>query len=237
MLLMATVGIIPARAGSRGLPGKHLRRVAGLPMILHTIRAGLGARRVDRLIVSTNDPAVARLARRAGAEVPFERPAELAADDTATAPVIEHAVAWLERNGTPVEIVVTLQPTSPLRGSAEIDAVVAMLDVAAVRSAVSVAPLGYPSSVIGAVFGDRLAALPAPPDARRQAAAPAVRITGGVYATRRDLLAEGRLLDDRPAALLVDADAAIDVDDAADLSAARLVARRRSRIAAERPDG
>jgi CMP-N-acetylneuraminic acid synthetase len=229
MQAMATVGIIPARAGSRGLPGKHLRLVAGRPMIEHTIRAALGARSLDLVIVSTNDPAVARIARRAGAEVPFERPAALAGDETPTAPVIEHAVAWLEATGTTVEIVVTLQPTSPLRGSAEIDAVVALLDDRLIRSAVSVTSMGTSASVVAALVDGRLVRLPSVGEASRQAAPPAVRITGGVYATRRDLLASGRILDDCPAAILVDADSAIDVDDAADLAAARQAARRRAR--------
>jgi CMP-N-acetylneuraminic acid synthetase len=229
MLVMATVGIIPARAGSRGLPGKHLRRIGGRPMIEHTIRAALSARRIDRVIVSTNDPAVARLARRIGAEVPFERPDALAADDTPTAPVTEHAVSWLERNGTPVEIAVTLQPTSPLRGADEIDAVVALLDKRNVRSAVSVAPIGLPASVVGALVAGHFVPMPVGGDARRQAAPPAVRITGGVYATRRDLLAEGKLLDDRPAAFHVDAAGAVDVDDADDLAEARRLMRLRAR--------
>src|SRR4051794_879626 len=70
------LAVIPARAGSRGLPGKHLRLIGGEPMLLHTLRAALAARRVDRVVVTTNDPAVARLARRALVGV-VERPAAL----------------------------------------------------------------------------------------------------------------------------------------------------------------
>lgn len=198
-------------------------------MVEHTIRAALAARSLDRLLLSTNDPAVARIARRHGVEVPFVRPDALARDDTPTAPVIEHAVSWLEASGTAVDIAVTLQPTSPLRGAAEIDAVVALLDDPSVRSAVSVSTLDMPASVVGALVDGRLVRLPPGADLRRQASPPAVRITGAVYATRRDLLAEGRLLDDYPAALLADAASAIDVDDAAGLAAARRAAHRAAR--------
>jgi CMP-N,N'-diacetyllegionaminic acid synthase len=223
---MPTVAIIPARAGSRGLPGKHLRLLGGVPLIAHTIRAALGARRIDRVVVSTNDPAVARIARRYGAEVPFMRPDDLAGDATPTVPVIRHALDWLELHGPEVDVVVTLQATSPLRGADEIDAVLALLDEPSVRCAVSVTPLDLPSTVVGLVVDGRFRSmLPREGDLRRQAAPQAVRLTGAVYATRRELLLEGRLLDDAPAALVIDGPSAIDVDDAADLAAARRAIR------------
>jgi CMP-N,N'-diacetyllegionaminic acid synthase len=218
---MLSVAVIPARAGSRGLPGKHLRLLGGIPMIAHTIRAAIAAQRVDRVIVSTNDEAIARVAREAGAEVPFRRPDELAGDATPTLPVIRHAVEWLEARGAMIDIVVTLQATSPLRGPTEIDATIALLDDPAVRSAVTVTPVGMPSSILGTVLEGRFRAFAAPPDPRRQAAPATVRLTGAVYVTRRGLLAEGRLLDDVPAALLVEGPSAIDVDDSTDLAAAR----------------
>jgi CMP-N-acetylneuraminic acid synthetase len=226
---MPTVAIIPARGGSRGLAGKHLRLLGGEPLLAHTVRAGLAARRIDRVLVSTDDPRIRSAALRLGAEAPFLRPAELAADEAPTMPVIAHAVDWLEATGLAVDVVVTLQATTPLRAPDEIDAVVALLDDAQVQSAVTVTWLAWPASVVGWLDDDgalRLM-LPEPRDARRQASAPAVRITGGVYATRRELLRRGRLLDDRPAAHLVDAATAIDIDTAADLVAARRAWRTR----------
>lgn len=220
MQTVLTVAVIPARAGSRGLPGKHLRLLGGEPMVAHTIRASLGARSIDRTIVSTDDPGVARIARKLGAEVPFSRPEELARDDTPTLPVIQHAIDWLEASGAKVDIVVTLQPTSPLRDAGEIDAVVSLLADPGVSSAVSVAPLGRPISVIGALRDGRFEAA-SNADARRQISPPAVRITGAVYVTRRALLRAGRLLDDRPAAYIAAGPAAIDVDTADDLAEAR----------------
>src|SRR5215211_1157877 len=107
-------------------------------MIVHTIRAGLAAAGVDRLLVSTNDAAVARVARRAGAEV-LSRPHELAQDDSPTLPVIQHALQQAEADGDRFELVVTLQPTSPLRTAEQIDAAIVLLRDSSTRSAVSVA--------------------------------------------------------------------------------------------------
>src|SRR5439155_21182962 len=164
------VAIIPARGGSRGLTGKNLRRIAGQPMIVHTIRAALDARRIDRVIVSTDDRGIRDVATAAGAEVPFLRPEQLAADDTPTVDVIEHAVREIEKSGPAISVIVTLQPTSPLRGSKEIDDALALLDSSRARSVVSVAALGLPASVVGSMVDGRFRGLPmtAGTDARRQ---------------------------------------------------------------------
>jgi CMP-N-acetylneuraminic acid synthetase len=228
MLSVATLAVIPARAGSRGLPGKHLARIGGIPMIVHTIRAGQAARSIDRVLISTNDPVVARVARRAGAEV-LSRPDELGQDDSATLPVIQHALRQAEADGQRFELVVTLQPTAPLREAAEIDAAVRLLDDSSVQSAVSVTHLDQPISVVGWLTGSRFHAAGPRHDAdvRRQVSAPAVRVTGGIYVTRRSLLERGRLLDDQPAALVVPQRSAIDVDTPDHLRAARRAWRRR----------
>jgi CMP-N,N'-diacetyllegionaminic acid synthase len=207
-----------------------MRRINGEPMITYTIRAAIASRRIDRVVVSTDDPAIAGAARDAGAEVPYLRPEELAADETPTFPVIDHAVRAIESDGEAVSVVVTLQPTSPLRTAEQIDAAVALLDPPRVRSVVSVTALDLPASVVGGLVGGRYRSIPMPPgtDTRRQGSPGAVRLTGAIYVTTRGLLAEGRLIDDAPAALLTDALSAIDVDDAQDLRAARrAVAGRR----------
>lgn len=154
------------------------------------------------------------------------RPRDLAQDDTPTAAVIEHAVRWLESRGAMADPVVTLQPTSPLRRASEIDATVALLDAPDIRSAVTVALLPWPSSVVGRVEGGKLVRLAAAGgQLRRQRSAPAVRLTGGVYVTRRELLAQGQLFDERPAVIVVDATSGIDIDTADDLAAARRLVR------------
>jgi N-acylneuraminate cytidylyltransferase len=122
------VVIVPARGGSKGLPHKNLRPLAGFPLLAWTIAAGRAAATVDAVLVSTDDGEIAEVARGFGAEAPFLRPAELARDDTPDLPVFEHALRWLEgeRGWTP-ELVVQLRPTSPFRPVGMVDEAVALL--------------------------------------------------------------------------------------------------------------
>jgi len=108
--------IIPARGGSKKLPGKNIKPIAGLPMIAWTIKAAHETPAISRVIVSTDDVTVADVARQHGAEVPFLRPAELAQDDTTDWPVFFHALEFFSAQGeTLPDIVVHLRPTAPLR--------------------------------------------------------------------------------------------------------------------------
>jgi YrbI family 3-deoxy-D-manno-octulosonate 8-phosphate phosphatase len=134
------LALIPARGGSKSLPRKNIRMLAGRPLIVHSIDSARASRTIDRVIVSTDDEEIAEIARRHGAEVPFLRPAELAADDTTDLPVFQHALQWLEdhESGWRPEIVVQLRPTSPLRRHEDIDRAVELLterpDADSVRS-------------------------------------------------------------------------------------------------------
>lgn len=112
------VGVVPARGGSKRLAGKNLLPLGGRPMIGWTIDAGLNAKALDRLIVSTDDPAIAEIARQCGADVPFLRPAGLARDESTSEDALMHA---LDNAGEAFDIAVLLQPTSPLRQSEDID--------------------------------------------------------------------------------------------------------------------
>jgi N,N'-diacetyllegionaminate synthase len=117
-----TIATICARGGSKGLPGKNIRLFAGRPLIAHTIAQALSCPDIDAVYVSTDDAAIAQVARAAGAVVPYMRPPELATDEAGKLPVIEHLVSFLENQGERIARVVDLQPTSPLRDSADISA-------------------------------------------------------------------------------------------------------------------
>jgi len=119
------LGLMPARGGSKGIPRKNLKELAAEPLIGHTITAAKNAKTVDRTLVSTDDEEIQRVAREYGAEVPFTRPAELAANDTPMEPVVEHALEYVRDswNGS-WDVLVLLQPTSPLRDADDIDAAV-----------------------------------------------------------------------------------------------------------------
>jgi N-acylneuraminate cytidylyltransferase len=108
------LAIIPARGGSKGVPGKNLRPIHGLPLIAWSIRQARDAG-LERVVVSTDDADIAAVARDHGADVPFLRPAELASDTAATEPVMAHAVRWYEEQSERFDAVLLLQPTSPLR--------------------------------------------------------------------------------------------------------------------------
>jgi CMP-N-acetylneuraminic acid synthetase len=220
------LAVIPARGGSVGLPRKNLRLIAGKPMIAYTIEAALASRRIDQVLVSTEDAEIARVARRYAASVPFVRPARLARSDTPTQPVVEHAVKHVEAGGAQVDIVVTMQPTSPFRDVLAIDQAIELREQSAAESCVSVAAIGLPASVIGGLIDGRFVPLPLPPgtDLRRQAAPQAVRLTGALYVTTRRLVAAGKLFDERSVALMTTGAAALDIDDFADLRHARRIA-------------
>jgi N-acylneuraminate cytidylyltransferase len=123
------LAIVPARGGSKGLPGKNLRPLAGLPLIGHSLRAAALLPSVTRCIVSTDSAEIASVARSLGGDVPFLRPAELAADDTPMAPVLRHALGVVEAQDGPYEYVVLLDPTSPAREPAEIESALSLLAV------------------------------------------------------------------------------------------------------------
>lgn len=113
---LEVLAIIPARGGSKSIPRKNIQPFAGHPLLAYSIAAGLQAKSVARVIVSTDDEAIAEVARLYGAEVPFLRPGDLALDDTLDLPVFRHALDWLAKNESyKPDIVVQLRPTSPLR--------------------------------------------------------------------------------------------------------------------------
>jgi len=110
------LAVIPARGGSKTVPRKNVRMLAGHPLIAYSIAAGLAAGKVGRVVVSTDDEEIADIARHYGADVPFLRPGPLAQDDTLDLPVFQHALEWLTQNEDYLpELVVQLRPTSPLR--------------------------------------------------------------------------------------------------------------------------
>lgn len=133
------LGIITARGGSKGIPGKNIKELAGKPLIAYTIEAAQKSGVFDRLIVSTDDEKIAEVAKQYGCEVPFMRPVELAGDTTPHTPVLIHAITWLYDNENyKPDFVMILQPTAPLRNAIHIREAVALLDQNNADSVVSV---------------------------------------------------------------------------------------------------
>lgn len=227
------LGLIPARGGSKGLAGKNLMPLAGRPLIAHTIAAALASRRLTRVVVTTDDPAIAEAARRAGAETPFMRPAELAADDTPALPVIRHALEWLDQSGWRAGAVAYLQPTSPLRRAEHIDAAVDLLFREKADSVVSVVEVPHnfnPVSVLRLTDGVLRPFLPQGAGPLRRQDKPRALARNGpavLVASRATILEQGVLYGPRTLPLVMSPQDSVDVDDAFDLELCEwLLARR-----------
>lgn len=137
---MTTICTICARGGSKGLPGKNIKMLAGKPMIVHSIEQALHCEKIDRVFVSTDCERIASIARSAGAEVPFIRPAELSCSKSGKLDVIAHLVSYLNEHNVDFDTLVDLDPTSPLREVSDIENCLDMLS-----GSVDAVITGYPS--------------------------------------------------------------------------------------------
>jgi len=122
-MVRSIMAIIPARGGSKGIPQKNIKKLGEKPLIAYTIEEALRSEYLDHVFVSTEDPEIAEISIKYGAEV-IDRPSVLAGDSSKTVDVILHAVEYLEKNGIRPQIIVLLQPTSPLRNTGDIDAAI-----------------------------------------------------------------------------------------------------------------
>jgi CMP-N,N'-diacetyllegionaminic acid synthase len=215
------LAIVPARGGSKGLPGKNLRPLAGRSLVARAVDVAHASGVVDRVVVSTDDAAIAAEARTAGAEVPFMRPSSLATDEAPMRGVVEHALEALRVAGWQPGIVVLLQPTAPLRRPAHVrDAVEALRagTADAVASVVAL-PLHLSPDYVMRIEGGALR--PFLPEgagvSRRQDARPAYVRDGTVYAFRPATLARyGTIYGELCLPLLIPADESVTIDTADD---------------------
>jgi CMP-N-acetylneuraminic acid synthetase len=213
------LALIPARAGSKGVPGKNIRPLGDRPLIAYTIEAARTARRITRVIVSTDSSEIAEVARRCGADVPFLRPADLATDAAPMIDVITHALATLrQQDGRDPEIVVLLQPTVPFRTAAEIDRAVTRLEEEDTDAVVTVRPvpahfnpawqLRIDAGELRRVAGGPLRSLPV----RRQDLEPTYIRDGSIYAVKTAALTDsGSLYGHRTSAVIAEHEA-INID-------------------------
>jgi CMP-N,N'-diacetyllegionaminic acid synthase len=229
---MLVLGIVPARSGSKGVPGKNVRPLAGHTLLEYTARAARDSGVLDRVILSTDSPEIADAGRRAGLEVPFMRPAALAGDDTPMLPVVQQALESLARGGWSPEMIVLLQPTSPLRRPDHIRDAVTTLRATKADSVVTVVEIPRHLSPDYVMRIDEGRLQPFVPDGarvtRRQDARPAYSRDGTVYAFWRATLERfGGIYGDDCRPLLIDARESLSIDSPADWDAAeRLLAGR-----------
>ncbi len=213
---MNALGLIPARAGSKGIPRKNVRNLAGKPLSVWTIEAALACPGLSSVVVSTDDEEIADIARANGAQVPFLRPAALATDDATSLMVVEHALTQLIR---PIEAVVLLQPTSPLRTTADICAVLSRAAIKIAPSVVSITRAEqHPNWMYNLTGSGNLSSYTTGAKiARRQDLPPVYVPNGAIYFSRVEWLARTReFIGPDSIGYEMPAERSIDIDDPID---------------------
>lgn len=228
---MRILGVIPARGGSKGVPGKNIRLLGGKPLLAYTVAAAAGSRRLTRTLVSTDDQTIADVARDAGAEVPFLRPSELAGDSARAVPVIQHAITFAEaEEGQRYDAVVMLQPTTPFRTTEDLDGALELLATSGSDSVISVVDVaGHHPARMKYLEGDRLLDPPfceTEENQPRQELRPMFLRNGAIYATRREvLMTRGSFKGDDCRAWIMPAERSVNIDTALDFHWAELLLR------------
>jgi CMP-N-acetylneuraminic acid synthetase len=236
---MQVIGIITARGGSKGIPNKNITPLAGKPLLAYTAEAALAARRLTRVVLSTDSEAIAQVGREWGVEAPFPRPAHLALDTTPTLPVLQDMVRRLEEQGERYDAVFVLQPTNPLRLPSDIDGAVDLLERTGADSVISFVDAGekHPARmkylddegrVVNPPFAEQFEGMP------RQLLPKMYLREGSVYLTRRDVVMEQHSLQGKDCrAWLMPPERACNIDDPFDLFLAEQLLRYHQERAAQ----
>jgi N-acylneuraminate cytidylyltransferase/CMP-N,N'-diacetyllegionaminic acid synthase len=223
--------LVPARGGSKGLPGKNTRLLGGLPLLAWTARAIAASGVPARAVLSTDDPAIAEIGRAHGLEVPFLRPAALATDTAGMLEVVDHAVAWLETNQRfSAALIMLLQPTCPFRKPERLRQAVELLGRPDTEGVIGVRRIDRSLSVMyredASGWLEPLA--PWEDRTRRQDVRPLLTPNGTLYlVTRGALSAHRRLFPPRLRPLATDTIEGIDIDTPEDWALAEAVVASR----------
>jgi CMP-N-acetylneuraminic acid synthetase len=224
------LGLVPARGQSKGVARKNARPLGGRPLLAYTADAALAAARLSRVVLSTEDRELAQLGRACGLDVPFLRPAALAADDTPMVAVVRHALETLAAAGDRFDAVCLLQPTVPFREDGEIDACIDRLAGSQADAVVTVAPVPAIHNPHWVFVADgegflRISTGDARPIGRRQDLPAAWHRDGSVYVTRREVVLEqASLLGRRTLGHEVRRERHVNIDGPEDWAAAEAIA-------------
>ncbi len=208
------IAIIPARGGSKGLPGKNIKLLNGIPLIAHTINAALKSKAVTRVFVNTDDEEIAAIAKEYGAEVPFLRPIHLASDTARAIDVYAHFInKYHELYNIHLQSFIVLQPTSPLRSSIDIDAAITLFSTKNADSVISFCQEHHPVKwhkyitedyKITPIFEDTLN--------NRQLEKPSFYPNGAIYVFNTNILKANTYYTENTYAYIMDRSKSIDID-------------------------
>lgn len=231
--MIEVIGLITARGGSKALPRKNVKLLAGKPLIAWTIEAAQKSRGLSRIIVSTDNEEIIQIAREWGAEVPFVRPIELAQDDTPHILVVKHAIEWLEtHNRARPDYIMLLQPTSPLRITEDIEAAINIAEKYKATAVVSVCetrnhPYLSKRILADGVLADFVQATELS-YLRRQDLPSAYALNGAIYLNQREsLLCNHTFLPQPTYSYIMPIERSLDVDSAWDFFLAELILKNR----------
>jgi CMP-N,N'-diacetyllegionaminic acid synthase len=219
---MNTYALIPARGGSKGIPRKNIKIIAGKPLIVWTIEAALRSSLLSAVVVSTDDPEIAEIARQAGAQVPFMRPAELARDQSSGLEPVLHAMDQMPQ----CDSLLVLQPTSPLRTTEDIDGCLSLVAQTEAPSVVSVTEADTHPYWTYRLNADRTMVrfVDAAPIARRQDLPAIFALNGAMYFAETNWLRRtGSLVSSETLAYVMPRDHSVDLDTPFDWKFAELL--------------
>ena len=229
---MNVLGVIPARGGSKGIPTKNLVPLCGRPLLAYTADAVNDSKKLTHTIVSTDDERIAGCARSLGLDVPFIRPSSLAADDAPMLPVLQHAITAMRARGFETDIVVLLQPTSPLRRGQHIDAAIDWLQRVRGDSVVSVVEVPHQFNPISVMRLDEGLLKPfletSVPTRRQDKPRLYARNGPAVLAVHTRVIENGSLYGDESWPLIMTPEDSLDIDTPWDLRLAESVLAARS---------
>ncbi len=223
------LGLIPARGGSKGLPRKNIKSLLGKPLIAWTIEQALASKYLDRVVVSTDDKEIAEISKKYGADVPFIRPKELAEDNAKGIDVVLHAIDWFRENNKrkQYDLIMLLQPTSPLRITEDIDKAIELLFLKEAKAIVSVCEVDHHPLWVNTLPEDgcmRNFIRQEIMNKNRQELPVFYRLNGAIYLAYCNYLKEQKgFFGDKTFAYIMPRERSIDIDDEIDLKLAEVM--------------
>lgn len=223
------MAVIPARGGSKGIPHKNIVELCGKPLIAYSIDAALSSKYIDYVMVSTDDPEIATVAKEYGADIPFMRPKELATDTSKTIDAVLHSIITLKEMGRYYSDLILLQPTEPLRTHEDIDRAIEVYYRNACSPLVSVNEVDDHPILIRTIKDDRLSPLlNTLSTCRRQDMPDYYRVNGCIYINAIDDIDENTSFNDNPVPYVMERSHSVDIDELSDLAMANYYLNRRS---------